>query len=172
MLPICMHLWVNSNSEMLLLVHAYLFFSLQMIWMCDLQVVVVLQQVFALIQTVLSKWLNDSQVVEVSLWHAFPHAVRPLFSHKSLPIIVHVSVTSLVLSLRLCVPSLRSRWRLCSMTSLLWCLSWVRCLGRCIVQFPRPQPLTSRDRYILHTFVNAQTQAKKMLTASAVQMSW
>ena len=32
---------------------------------CDLQVVVVLQQVFALIQTVLSQWLNDSQVVEV-----------------------------------------------------------------------------------------------------------
>lgn len=33
------------------------------------QVVVVLQQVFALIQTVLSKWLNDSQVVEVSRQH-------------------------------------------------------------------------------------------------------
>lgn len=33
---------------------------------CVFQVVVVLQQVFALIQTVLSKWLNDSQVVEVS----------------------------------------------------------------------------------------------------------
>lgn len=32
--------------------------------MCQ-QVVVVLQQVFALIQTVLGKWLNDSQVVEV-----------------------------------------------------------------------------------------------------------
>lgn len=31
----------------------------------------VLQQVFALIQTVLSKWLNDSQVVEVS--HVRPH---------------------------------------------------------------------------------------------------
>lgn len=30
------------------------------------QVVVVLQQVFALIQNLLSKWLNDSQVVEVS----------------------------------------------------------------------------------------------------------
>lgn len=30
----------------------------------------VLQQVFALIQTVLSKWLNDSQVVEVSHNHA------------------------------------------------------------------------------------------------------
>lgn len=35
--------------------------------LCVFQVVVVLQQVFALIQTVLSKWLNDSQVVEVSL---------------------------------------------------------------------------------------------------------
>lgn len=35
--------------------------------LCGLQVVVVLQQVFALIQAVLSKWLNDSQVVEVSL---------------------------------------------------------------------------------------------------------
>lgn len=34
-------------------------------WLCVFQVVVVLQQVFALIQTVLSKWLNDSQVVEV-----------------------------------------------------------------------------------------------------------
>lgn len=34
--------------------------------LCGFQVVVVLQQVFALIQTVLSKWLNDSQVVEVS----------------------------------------------------------------------------------------------------------
>lgn len=35
-----------------------------------LQVVVVLQQVFQLIQKVLSKWLNDAQVVEVmlSLW--------------------------------------------------------------------------------------------------------
>lgn len=33
---------------------------------CVPEVVVVLQQVFALIQTVLSKWLNDSQVVEVS----------------------------------------------------------------------------------------------------------
>lgn len=32
---------------------------------CVFQVVVVLQQVFALIQKVLSKWLNDSQVVEV-----------------------------------------------------------------------------------------------------------
>lgn len=31
-----------------------------------LQVVVVLQQVFQLIQKVLSKWLNDAQVVEVS----------------------------------------------------------------------------------------------------------
>lgn len=36
-----------------------------------LQVVVVLQQVFALIQTVLSKWLNDSQVVEVSCVGSF-----------------------------------------------------------------------------------------------------
>lgn len=41
-----------------------------------LQVVVVLQQVFALIQTVLSKWLNDSQVVEVSLWAAPPAQVE------------------------------------------------------------------------------------------------
>lgn len=32
-----------------------------------LQVVVVLQQVFQLIQKVLSKWLNDAQVVEVML---------------------------------------------------------------------------------------------------------
>lgn len=31
-----------------------------------LQVIVVLQQVFQLIQKVLSKWLNDAQVVEVS----------------------------------------------------------------------------------------------------------
>lgn len=37
--------------------------------MCLFQVVVVLQQVFALIQTVLSKWLNDSQVVEVRWRH-------------------------------------------------------------------------------------------------------
>lgn len=29
------------------------------------QVVVVLQQVFTLIQTILSKWLDDSEVVEV-----------------------------------------------------------------------------------------------------------
>lgn len=33
---------------------------------CSLQVVVVLQQVFQLIQKVLSKWLNDAQVVEVT----------------------------------------------------------------------------------------------------------
>lgn len=33
-----------------------------------LQVVVVLQQVFQLIQKVLSKWLNDAQVVEVMLF--------------------------------------------------------------------------------------------------------
>lgn len=32
----------------------------------SLQVVVVLQQVFQLIQKVLSKWLNDAQVVEVT----------------------------------------------------------------------------------------------------------
>lgn len=36
------------------------------VFLC-LQVVVVLQQVFQLIQKVLSKWLNDAQVVEVSL---------------------------------------------------------------------------------------------------------
>lgn len=40
-------------------------FFFKMKWLCVFQVVVVLQQVFALIQTVLSKWLNDSQVVEV-----------------------------------------------------------------------------------------------------------
>lgn len=38
-------------------------------WVCGFQVVVVLQQVFALIQNLLSKWLNDSQVVEVSHQH-------------------------------------------------------------------------------------------------------
>lgn len=47
------------------------------------QVVVVLQQVFALIQTVLSKWLNDSQVVEVSHRHVRPRTVRPLLFMKS-----------------------------------------------------------------------------------------
>ena len=31
------------------------------------QVVVVLQEVFSLIQTILSKWLSDPEVVEVSL---------------------------------------------------------------------------------------------------------
>lgn len=36
------------------------------IFILCLQVVVVLQQVFQLIQKVLSKWLNDAQVVEVS----------------------------------------------------------------------------------------------------------
>lgn len=44
--------------------------------LCAFQVVVVLQQVFALIQTVLSKWLNDSQVVEVSRLRPFAHAQR------------------------------------------------------------------------------------------------
>lgn len=43
----------------------------QMQWFCGFQVVVVLQQVFALIQNLLSKWLNDSQVVEVSHQHVY-----------------------------------------------------------------------------------------------------
>lgn len=46
------------------------------------QVVVVLQQVFALIQTVLSKWLNDSQVVEVSCQHSWQHTVIALLFTK------------------------------------------------------------------------------------------
>ena len=33
-----------------------------------IQVVVVLQQVFTLIQNILSKWLNDSEVVEVCVY--------------------------------------------------------------------------------------------------------
>lgn len=37
----------------------------------SLQVVVVLQQVFQLIQKVLSKWLNDAQVVEVTRLHLY-----------------------------------------------------------------------------------------------------
>lgn len=44
---------------------------------CSLQVVVVLQQVFQLIQKVLSKWMNDAQVVEVTrllLYTAFSSA--------------------------------------------------------------------------------------------------
>lgn len=66
---------------MLLLVHYCAFYSFSssvMKFVCVLQVVVVLQQVFALIQTVLSKWLNDSQVVEVSRKHVRPHTVRLL----------------------------------------------------------------------------------------------
>ncbi len=51
--------------------------------------VVVLQQVFALIQTVLSKWLNDSQVVEVSHQHVHPHTVKPPLSKKSAHIIMY-----------------------------------------------------------------------------------
>lgn len=42
-----------------------------------LQVVVVLQQVFQLIQKVLSKWLNDAQVVEVS-----PDPCHPDFAQR------------------------------------------------------------------------------------------
>ncbi len=53
---------------------------------CLFQVVVVLQQVFALIQTVLSKWLNDSQVVEVSHRHVRPRC-RPLLFKKSVHVI-------------------------------------------------------------------------------------
>lgn len=53
----------------LLLAFVFLMSALSRDWVSlfGFQVVVVLQQVFALIQTVLSKWLNDSQVVEVSL---------------------------------------------------------------------------------------------------------
>lgn len=58
----------------LLSIHSFIF----LLFVCVFQVVVVLQQVFALIQTVLSKWLNDSQVVEVSHRHVQLHTVRPL----------------------------------------------------------------------------------------------
>lgn len=44
----------------------YFLLCVELKWFSGFQVVVVLQQVFALIQNLLSKWLNDSQVVEAS----------------------------------------------------------------------------------------------------------
>lgn len=71
------------------------------------QVVVVLQQVFALIQTVLSKWLNDSQVVEVS---------RKTCVTTQCKVYAFVDIGPLIINLydgmsfpRRSVPSLRSR---------------------------------------------------------------
>uniref|UniRef100_A0A8C7GK95 Importin-13 n=1 Tax=Oncorhynchus kisutch TaxID=8019 RepID=A0A8C7GK95_ONCKI len=52
-------------------------------------VVVVLQQVFALIQTVLSKWLNDSQVVE-AVCAIFEKSVRTLL-HDFAPMVSQLS---------------------------------------------------------------------------------
>ncbi|KAI3368319.1 hypothetical protein L3Q82_008027 [Scortum barcoo] len=52
-------------------------------------VVVVLQQVFALIQTVLSKWLNDSQVVEVSHRYVRPHEAVCAIFEKSVKTLLH-----------------------------------------------------------------------------------
>lgn len=61
--------WTANYSLLCLLRFIFLMFapSQHKVALFGFQVVVVLQQVFALIQTVLSKWLNDSQVVEVSL---------------------------------------------------------------------------------------------------------
>lgn len=112
---------------MLLLVYDFAFYAfyMLMLFVCVFQVVVVLQQVFALIQTVLSKWLNDSQVVEVSFQHMRPHTVRTLLMSEigQLKRMLHFSETDIMFFLRRCVPSLRSLWRLCSMTLLPWCLS-------------------------------------------------
>ena len=151
-----MHSCVNAKCYCLFM--TVFSFLLKRFTLC-FQVVVVLQQVFALIQTVLGKWLNDSQVVEVSLRHVHPRTVRTLFvfcSSKEISPhnkIWHFSKADLMLSLRRCVPFLRSQWRLFSTTLLPWCLSSVRCSGRCTVPFPRPQPSTSHDRYT-HTHTN------------------
>ena len=53
-------------------------------------------------------------------------------------------------SLRPCVLSLRSRWRLFSTTLRRWCPSLVRCLVRCTAPYLRLLLWTSHDRY-LHT---------------------
>ena len=57
--------WPTSNYHVVLLRWVRVVVGAPHFFPC-LQVVVVLQQVFQLIQKVLSKWLNDAQVVEVS----------------------------------------------------------------------------------------------------------
>lgn len=53
------------------------------VFIYDVQVVVVLQQVFPLIQTILGKWLCDSEVVEVSLYSMMTIAhVESMHLHK------------------------------------------------------------------------------------------
>lgn len=61
---------IELNFQLALYYHVHLGWARVVVgaphfFLC-LQVVVVLQQVFQLIQKVLSKWLNDAQVVEVS----------------------------------------------------------------------------------------------------------
>lgn len=76
-----LHPWPTSNYHVVLLRWVRVVVGAPHFFPC-LQVVVVLQQVFQLIQKVLSKWLNDAQVVEVS-----PHGdLAQRWSRRKVPL--------------------------------------------------------------------------------------
>lgn len=116
---------------------------------------VVLQQVFTLIQTILSKWLDDSEVVEVGgfLLYKCMCTVLSVSVHVWFSCVC-VCVYWLTLThstpfppSRLCVGYLINQFEPSYMISGPWWLSWVRCWGRSIVPSHKPQRWTWHVRY-------------------------
>lgn len=108
-----------------------------------------LQQVFTLIQTILSKWLDDSEVVQVGrLYRLLQHAcdflcvcmIYPRVSTDSRPALLSPPC-------RQCVGYLISRFGPSYMISGPWWLSWAGCWGRSTSPSHRHPLWTWHGRY-------------------------